>query len=92
LATPITYTVGGQQIQVAIGECSSTVQLPPGAAVITEQPHPSQLFLVGATTTPADRIVGFDVLGQTATVTIVAGSNTVAEIAVFALPPDPGGD
>ena len=86
------FVVAGQQIPVANGTCSNSIELPEGAAVVSEQPNTFTIALSSAVTAPIDRLVGFDFAAQTATVTVVAGSTTVVTITNMVGEPDHGQD
>jgi len=91
LADPFIYAVAGQQLSVLNANCSDPIELPGGAAVITEQPHSFAMFPISAVTSPVDRLVGLDLATETVTVTIVPGSTTIVTITnQFVI--DPGGD
>jgi hypothetical protein len=88
---PFRFMVAGLDVAVADGACSSPLELPAGAFVITEAPNALAIGLWAATTVPDDRLVGF-VATQSATVMVVAGSTTVVTITNLFVPPDPGPD
>ena len=90
LTTPIQFVIAGQQIAVAHASCAAPIELPAGSTVIAQQPTPF-IGLIGAMTQPDGRVEGDDVLAQTATVTVVAGSTTIVTI-IDLWVPDPGGD
>jgi hypothetical protein len=86
------FVVAGQQIPVANGTCSNSIELPGGATVISELPNTFSIALWSAVTAPIDRLVGFDLAAQTATVTVVTGSTTVVTITNLVGEPDHGLD
>ena len=86
------FVVAGQQIPVANGTCSNSIELPEGATVVSEQSNTFTIALSSAVTAPIDRLVGFDFAAQTATVTVVAGSTTVVTITNLVGEPDHGQD
>ena len=88
---PFRFMVAGLDVAVADGACSSPIELPAGAFVITEAPNALAIGLWAATTLPDDRLVGF-VAMQSATVMVVAGSTTVVTITNLSGEPDPGPD
>lgn len=85
------FAVAGQQVLVAQGTCSATIEAAPGDAVITEGPNPFGIGMGEVLTTPSDRVVGFDIATQMATVTVVLGSTTIVTVTNLWVP-DPGGD
>lgn len=88
---PFKFVVAGIDVAVERGSCSNPIELPGGAFVITEAPIGFGIGLGNAATIPADRLIGFDVAAQTATVMVVTGSTTVVTITNLYVP-DPGPD
>lgn len=85
------FAVAGQQVLVAQGTCSATIEAAPGDVVITEGPNPFGIGIGGVLTAPSDRLVGFDIGTHIATVTVVLGSTTIVTVTNLWVP-DPGGD
>jgi hypothetical protein len=66
------FEVAGQSLTVLAGGCSAAIELPAGQQVVHELPT-AGCWLLSASTSPDDRLVGVDTAAATATVTVVAG-------------------
>ncbi len=92
--TNFTFNVGGTPITVPAGippggTCGTPVMLTVGNAVITET-IPAGIVLTGVSTLPgAGLLVSSDLGAGTATVTVVAGGQTIVTFIDAALPPVP---
>jgi hypothetical protein len=94
VGTPFTFTVGGTPVTVLAGpapggSCSAPVVMPVGAALIAETASPGTA-LTSVTTLPSGLLVSNNLSGGTATVTVNAGTQTIATL-VNAVVSDPVG-
>ena len=89
--TPFTINVAGTPVVVQAGPapggtCSTPVVVPAGPAIITET-LPAGTVLTSVSTLPAGSLVSSNLAGGTATVTVVAGGQTIATFVNTGTPP-----
>ena len=78
------FTIAGQTgtIQVPVGACTPSFQLPDGVAVITELPRAGALLFAIATF-PDNRLISFNLPAGSATVQIVPGDLSAGTVVFF---------
>lgn len=73
LTGTFTFTVGGRNVDVAVGSCSGPLRVPEGVVTVTETARADAL-VTGISAVPASRLLATDLPGRTAHVHVVAGT------------------